>query len=307
MITVAELDERIERCLTILSDNPHSQVFAALAEAYRRRGDFGRAFSVCKNGLKHHPDYAQAHIVMAKLYLHQKMTDEALASVQRAVEIDGPTGTADLLEAEVHLMMRNAALAQVVIDRLRIAQPKNPAIKALTKQLRELRESIRAQEAEREEAGDDTTPSAKHPRQPNPTEVIDWTEWAACTGEVRGVTGVVSFDHGGQTLASHAKEGITHAGLESIQALFNEVDAALRQAGWGSLEEIRIELPNSEVWSGIVNNTVLGLTGNLQGMFGEARRRAVEAAMLVRTTPHDDSDDLTHDGHRDLLPAAPAE
>ena len=68
MISVAELDERIERCLTILADNPHSQVFAALAEAYRRRGDLGRAFSVCKNGLKHHPDYAPAHIVMAKHY-----------------------------------------------------------------------------------------------------------------------------------------------------------------------------------------------------------------------------------------------
>lgn len=308
MISVAELDERIERCLGILADNPHSQVFAALAEAYRRRGDFGRAFSVCKNGLRHHPDYAQAHIVMAKLYLHQKMTDEALASVQRAVEIDGPTRTTDLLEAEVHLAMRNASKAQTAIDRLRAAQPNNPVVGDLTTQLRELRAGIKRELDEAAEACEETKPQRTVPApRPFVDEVTDWTEWAAQTGAMRGVTGAVAFDASGQTLASHARENTTHAGLETIGTLFSDVDASLRKAGWGSLEEIRVELPNRELWSGRANENVLGVTGNLQGAFGEVRRRALDSAARVNMEPSDNPGDLTDDGDNDLPHAAPAE
>ncbi len=315
MISVAELDERIERCLTILADNPHSQVFAALAEAYRRRGEFGRAFSVCKSGLKHHPDYALAHIVMAKLFLHQKMTDEALASLQRAVEIDGPTRTTDFLEAELHLTMRNASAAQAVINRLRRAQPNNPMIEELAGQLRQLRSSTKPiqDEAQTTDEADDVR--AESPEVRTTAElVIDWTEWAAITGQMRGVTGAIAFDASGQTLASNAQGETTHAKMEIVNTLFNEIEGHLRKAEWGSLQEIRIDLPNRGLWTGRVNDIVLGLTGELQGSFGDVRRRALETAKRVGAVNPDEaaddqpgSGDMTEDGQMDMPQTAPAD
>ena len=114
MLNIAELDERIEKCLSILEGNPRSQVFAALADAYRKRGEFGRAFSVCKGGLRQHDDYAPAYIVLAKLYQHQNMHDEALSAVRRAIDIDGATRASDFLEAEVLIAMGDAPGAKKI-------------------------------------------------------------------------------------------------------------------------------------------------------------------------------------------------
>ena len=292
MISVAELDERIERCLTILGDNPHSQVFAALAEAYRRRGEFGRAFSVCKRGLKYHPDYALAHIVMAKLYLHQKMTDEALSSLKRAVEIDGPTRATDLLEAELHLTTGDAAAAQVVIARLRRAQPNNPLVEDLAQQLRQLRASAASTEG-MPHASSEQAETPHETVAPRPTAELanNWTEWAAAMGLMRGVTGAIVFDAPGHTLASNAQAETSHANMETLSALFRDAEAHLRKAGWGALTEIRIEVNNRELWTGRVSDFMLGLTGNLQGTFGEVRRRALESASRVITANSDSAAD----------------
>lgn len=314
MITVAELDERIERCLTILADNPHSQVFAALAEAYRRRGDFGRAFSVCKNGLKHHPDYALGHIVMAKLYLHQNMIPEALASLQRAVEINGPTHTTDFLEADLHLSMGDATAAQPAIERLQKAQPSNPAVVTLVRQLRNLRATKPA--ATEDATATQSTGRTQH-RSPTLrqaiTNVSDWTEWAAQIGEIRGITGAIALSASGQVLASHAEGEITHAGLEVMGTMYSEIDTLLRDAGWGALEEIRVEVPGMEVWSARYNDRMLGLTGHLQGTFGVVRNRALAMAARAAGTAANSSPYrpksriLTGHGHKDSPQALTAD
>ena len=44
MVDRSDIDERIEKCNKILDENPSSQIFAALAEAYRKKGDLEKAF-----------------------------------------------------------------------------------------------------------------------------------------------------------------------------------------------------------------------------------------------------------------------
>jgi hypothetical protein len=61
------------------------------------------------------------------------------------------------------------------------------------------------------------------------------------------------------------------------------------------------------VWSGRVNDIVLGLTGNLQGTFGEVRRRALETAAQVKPASPENPGDLKEDGQTDLPAAAPAD
>jgi hypothetical protein len=280
MISVTELDERIERCLAILADNPHSQVFAALAEAYRRRGEFGRAFSVCRSGLKHHPDYAPAHIVMAKLYLHQNMIPEATAAVTEAVRIDGQTRATDMLEAELHLAQGDTGAAKAVISRLRQAQPRNPALRELNQALKKL-EAGKNREFEAKAVGD----RRQSPVMPAPAimpklrvpEVLpaSWDEWAQVVVESAGVQLAAAFDADGTPLIVDTVDDRPETHAAVLHAMFRELDEQSVKSGAGSLAEVRIEFDKGEVWVGRNDGYTVGLIGDDQLAFGDARRRAL--------------------------------
>ena len=275
MITVAELDERIERCLAILADNPHSQVFAALAEAYRRRGEFGRAFAVCKSGLKHHPNYAPAHVVMAKLYLHQKMHSDAMASLRKAVENDGATRATDFLEAELYLDMGEFASAEPIIERLRRSERRNPAVVDLVTRLKELRSQERAQLAADHglDAGDDRIdePAPVNTAMP---ETLTWEQWGRQVRTLTGVQSAFAYD-----AASHVVYPLDTSTTGNNQVTvfldaFRDIDEQLNGTRSGPLSELRIETDICNLWCGRVAGMVIGLIGDSRMSYGEARRLA---------------------------------
>lgn len=279
MITVAELDERIERCLAILADNPHSQVFAALAEAYRRRGEFGRAFAVCKSGLKHHPDYAPAHIVMAKLYLHQKMLPDAMSSLRKAIDIDGSTRATDLLEAELHIEMGDAAEAQPIVERLQRAERRNPAIVELVRRLKDLRHRLAHNVIEEnvDDSAGDTPPEAVETHTTlSPDDALTWDEWAHRTRQLRGVTAVFAWDEQANVIYPVDATTTGDPAVTALLETFREVDSHLKGAGGGSLNELRIETQQGELWSGRQDTTIIGLIGDSGMSYGEARRLAMD-------------------------------
>ncbi|MEW5874699.1 MAG: hypothetical protein AB1752_05905 [Candidatus Zixiibacteriota bacterium] len=276
MITVAELDERIERCLAILADNPHSQVFAALAEAYRRRGEFAHAFATCKSGLKHHPNYAPAHVVMAKLYLHQRMVVEALGSLARAVELEGPTRITDQLEAEIQLASGDLEGAQHAVDRLKLTDPGNPGLPELMEQLRKMRATPPAisEAAPRRIQTGAQTPSG---------EPINWSTWAKTLGQLRHVERVFAYDSVSREVASYQRPRSTVPGPSGVPVLFHDLDVQMRRVGWGGIREIRVECPTIDIWACEENGFVLGVIGAPAISFGATRRRALELAARV---PH---------------------
>ncbi len=47
----------LERLIKIYKKNPHSKIFAPLAELYRKNGLVDEALSLCEKGLAFHPDY----------------------------------------------------------------------------------------------------------------------------------------------------------------------------------------------------------------------------------------------------------
>lgn len=131
MTAVTDIDERIGKCRKILDSDPNSQIFAALAEAYRRKGELDRAFRVCQNGLRIHPSYGSAHVVMAKINLDRGLYDWAEAEVRKAIDVGGRSRAIDLLLAEIYLSRGDYAAAVKPLKKLSLIDPDNAHIKKL--------------------------------------------------------------------------------------------------------------------------------------------------------------------------------
>ena len=131
MVTTVEIDDRIAKCRKILDSNPNSQIFAALAEAYRKKGDLEKAFHVCQNGLKTNQSYGSAHIVMARINLDKSLYDWAEVEAKKAAECDGWTRGTELLLAEIHIYKGELPVALKLLKKLHEVAPDNSQITKL--------------------------------------------------------------------------------------------------------------------------------------------------------------------------------
>ena len=131
MATVSESDDRIEKCQRILDSDPNSQIFAALAEAHRKKGDLDLAFKICKNGLKVHDDYGSAHVVMAKINLDRGQYDWAEIEAKRAADLEGRTRSVELLLSEIYIYKGEFLQAIKLLKELHNRDPENPQIQKL--------------------------------------------------------------------------------------------------------------------------------------------------------------------------------
>lgn len=131
MTVVAELQDRIVKCQKILTTDPNSQIFAALAEALRKKGDLDDAFRSCQGGLKIHPDYGAAHTIMAKINLDRGQYDWAEAELKRARELDGPSRATDVLLAEIYIYRSDFDEAIRILKSLLEGDPGSKHIKKL--------------------------------------------------------------------------------------------------------------------------------------------------------------------------------
>ena len=125
MTVNVEIESRITKCRKILDTDPNSQIFAALAEAYRKKGDLEKAFRVCQDGLRMHPDYGPAHVVMAKVNLDRGLYDWAEAEVGRARELGGNNRSIELLLAEIYIYKGEYKAAIKLLKKLAEADPGN--------------------------------------------------------------------------------------------------------------------------------------------------------------------------------------
>jgi len=130
-VDLAELDDRIAKCQKILEADPNSQIFAALAEAYRKKGEVPKAFEVCRKGIEIHPDYASAYIVLAKIFADQNNFSEADRQLQKAVEVGGRTRSVDLLQSEIYIKLGYKEKARNILLKLQKSDARNEAIKNL--------------------------------------------------------------------------------------------------------------------------------------------------------------------------------
>jgi predicted regulator of Ras-like GTPase activity (Roadblock/LC7/MglB family) len=239
MIDVVEINDRIAKCEKILEGNPQSQIFAALAEAYRKKGDLARASEICSEGLKSHPGYASARIVMAKIYLARDNHDQASNELERAVASGGRTRAIESLEAEILIRRGQKAEAFLILQGLEATDPDDENVKNLLAQINdkphpdeiELPEEI-AQKLEKTEG-----------------KSLSLAHALSVLKVMPRVMGVLAVGHNGMLLDSrfdsrNVKEeyaalskGIIDCALQGVQRIdFNEI------------HEVLIETSSSKIW-----------------------------------------------------------
>jgi len=123
MIDTIELDDRIAKCEKILAGDGNSQIFAALADAYRKKGNIEKAREICLQGLEIHPNYSSAHVVMAKIYISEENYTAAKVELDKAIESSGRSRAIDILEAEIFIRLEKLPEAKVILERLYSSDP----------------------------------------------------------------------------------------------------------------------------------------------------------------------------------------
>lgn len=197
MSQVTELDDRIAKCNKILSENPNSQIFAALAEAFRKKGELDKAFRTCQIGLKIHPNYGSAHMVMAKINRDKGLYDWSEMEVFRAVELDGDNHATELLLAEICVHRGEFAKATRILNRL---LSKNPNDQQAT-ELLELAKKLPLESVEKpkgviqKKAEPDSVESSQAPAKP--AEKITLKQLLDFISELAGVDGVLLINSEG--------------------------------------------------------------------------------------------------------------
>lgn len=128
MIDTIELDERIAKCEKILANDNNSQIFAALADAYRKKGEIERARDICEEGLKIHPNYVSARVVMAKILVSEGDYKAAKEQLDLAIRSSGRSRAIDILEAEILIRLEKIPEAKVILRRLSSTDPEDDVV-----------------------------------------------------------------------------------------------------------------------------------------------------------------------------------
>ncbi|MCK5124972.1 MAG: roadblock/LC7 domain-containing protein [candidate division Zixibacteria bacterium] len=269
MIDRSDIDERIAKCNKILDENPSSQIFAALAEAHRKKGELDKAFRICQNGLKVHPDYGSAHLVMAKVNMDKGLFDWAETELNKAIELDGATRATELLLSEIYIYKGEFNQACRILEKLHQNDPENDQIKRLL----EIAKKIPLDQVHSEQSFHSASPSRQVQSQeqfsptvtmapPEPAPVVELSHKQMLQSLVGtpGVEGVLIINSDGLVIeAEWNVEGDTDliGALAVETARYSTVQ--IRESGYGNLLSMMIETPQSLYYMAGVQGKLLSV------------------------------------------------
>lgn len=239
MLESVELDDRIAKCEKILAADENSQIFAALAEAYRKKGNLQKAQNVCLQGLKIHPNYASARIVMAKIFMAYENFDLAWEELKKAIASSGRTRAIDILESEILIRKGKKSEAKAILERLYSSDPEDEAIKNLMTSF--------GQEKTFDSFSDIAMPDFRMGG--SKKKELTLSEAISILKVLPRILGVVAVNHQGLVLEGRFDGSYSR---EKIAALSKGIYDVARTGGarvdLGETREILIETRSSKLW-----------------------------------------------------------
>lgn len=105
--------------------HPKSRIFAPLAHIYRRMGLWDKAFRLCQEGLKNHPDFASGHVLLALLYLDRHQWEKAIRALRTATRLSPENLLARQTLARTWLKLKNPTEALQAFKMVLFLAPDN--------------------------------------------------------------------------------------------------------------------------------------------------------------------------------------
>lgn len=130
--------EFIERYQKIYDENPRSQVFAILAEGYRKMGLFDQALKIAKSGLTYHPRMSSGYLVLGRVYLDRDDLNKAVIPLQEVVKLAPENILAHQLLAEAYLKLKKPKEALSAYKMVMLVSPNDPIAASAIKKLESL-------------------------------------------------------------------------------------------------------------------------------------------------------------------------
>ncbi len=150
-------------------EKPTSQVFFQLAEEYRRHGQVDEALKVLEQGIRNHPGYVSAQVLLARCRL--ELGDAAAASeiLEGVVEQDATHMVANKLLVEAYLQIGQPGRARERLEFYRLLNDRDPEIGELRQRIQEQLEAGEALA----DAHEETKPMTRRDGgRPSPTDEL---------------------------------------------------------------------------------------------------------------------------------------
>jgi predicted regulator of Ras-like GTPase activity (Roadblock/LC7/MglB family) len=249
MIDVIEIEDRIAKCERILAADPQSQIFAALADACRKRGDISRAYDICSQGLLLHPDYASARIVMTKIMLAKENYDQAWDELQKAIDPAGRTRSTDLLEAEILIKRGQKSEAAAIIDRLSGSDPDDENIKRLLDLIEKEVTTTVSVEPVPSAVADHGSPKSEQIAIKIEKKGIPLSQAMGLLKITPRVLGVMGVGNEGLILEARFDSNYPKEEFAALsKSMYDGVAQGIIKIGLGTSSEILIETSSSKLW-----------------------------------------------------------
>jgi tetratricopeptide (TPR) repeat protein len=110
--------DEISRYRQILAREPTSLIFAALAEAYRKRSLLRQAIEVCRRGLRAHPNFLSGRVALARAYAEAGQTELARKELEKVVSSAPDNLAAQRLLAEIYRENHNLDQLERTLHRI---------------------------------------------------------------------------------------------------------------------------------------------------------------------------------------------
>ncbi len=131
MNSATVLKESADKYEAMLASDPSSRAFAPLAELYRKLGRLEEALALCRDGIRKHPDYSGAQILLARILMDLKRFREAEQELTALIRRVANHLLAHQILARLYLQIGQLQHAKTIAARILKLQPEDATAKAI--------------------------------------------------------------------------------------------------------------------------------------------------------------------------------
>ena len=126
-----------KRLIEKIQTHPNPILYARLAELFKADNELEKTIDTCQKGIRAFPKYGGTYLVLGQIYVEKKQWQEAVAQLEKSVELDKYNYLALKLLAQVYMELNRSADAAQRLEDILYFAPGDEAILELLKKAKE--------------------------------------------------------------------------------------------------------------------------------------------------------------------------